>query len=335
MEQNQQPKKIKGLALFSAGLDSILAIKLVKLQNIPVEAVTFISPFFNPKDAEKYSKLLSVKLYKIDITDKLVEILKNPKYGFGKNLNPCIDCHLLIIKEAKELMKKIDADFLITGEVVGERPKSQNYNALKIIEKEAGLEGKILRPLSALKLPPTEMELKGIIKREKLLGIAGRSRVEQFKLAKELGIEEYPTPAGGCLLTVPKFADRLRVNLKLGKIDRNQLELLKLGRHFITDNNIKIIIGRNESENLKILELADLTSFIFELYNKPGPVGLLDWSEPDENLIIKTAELTSRYSKFRNEKFVEIKYYQKLNPDKFNIIRATPKDYTELNLKII
>jgi len=333
--KNHLQHKFKGLALLSGGLDSILAIKLIQEQNIEVEAVVFVSPFFNSVNAERATDYLKIKSHKIDITEKIIEILKNPKFGFGKNLNPCIDCHLLMIKEASKLMKEIGADFLITGEVVGERPKSQNYNALKIIEKESNLKGRILRPLSAKKLEPTIMEKEGIIDREKLLGITGRSRSIQMELALKYNIKNYPTPAGGCLLTVPKFADRLRINLNIGKLDRNELEILKYGRHFIDNKNTKIIVGRNESENFKILELADAFSFIFEIYEKPGPITILDNPEPDETQIINSASLTARYSKYRNEEKVEVKFYRKNEPQKFNLIKVKPKNFDELSLKLI
>jgi len=325
----------KALALFSGGLDSILSIKLIQQQGIEVEAVTFVSPFFNSRNSEKYAKELNIKLHKIDITDKLITILQKPKYGFGKNLNPCIDCHLLMIREAAKLMKKIGADFLITGEVVGERHKSQNYRALKIIEKESELEGKILRPLSAKKLGETEIEKQGIIDRNKLLGITGKNRKPQIQLAKKIGIDEYPTPAGGCLLTIPRFSDRLRVSLETGKLQYNELELLKLGRHFLTENNTKIIIGRNESENNKIIDLADNLYYLFEINEETGPVTLLETYEPSEDEVIQAASLTSRYSKLRDNNEVVVKYYRKDSDNKIMNLTVKPKNHTELGVKLI
>ncbi len=290
----KNPSHFKALALFSGGLDSILAVKLIQSQGIDVEAVVFISPFFNEKNAEQSAKMLGIKLYKIDITDKIIEVLKNPKYGFGKNLNPCIDCHLLMIKEAAKLMKKINAEFLITGEVVGERPKSQNYKALKIIEEQSGIKGKLLRPLSAKRLAPTEIEKKGIVAREKLLDIAGKNRKIQFKLAEKMGIKDFPTPAGGCLLTVQEFSNRLRISLKTGKLQPSEIDILKYGRHFLTENETKIIVGRNESENTKLLQLADNLHYILELKDSPGPLTVLQSSEPQENEILQSASLTAR-----------------------------------------
>lgn len=331
----KNPSHFKALALFSGGLDSILAVKLIQSQGIEVEAVVFVSPFFNEKNAEKSAKMLGIKLHKIDITDKIIEILKNPKYGFGKNLNPCIDCHLLMIKEASKLMKTIGADFLITGEVVGERPKSQNYKALKIIEEESGLKGKLLRPLSAKRLKLTEIEAKGIIDRAKLLGIAGKSRKPQMELAKLMGIKEYPTPAGGCLLTVPTFSDRLRISLKIGNLRPDEIEILKYGRHFLTENQIKIIVGREEFENEKLFNLADNLHYIFELKDAPGPLTILESYEPTYDEIIKSAALTARYSKLRDYTEVKVKYYQKIKPDKIKEVLVVPQNYKELGLTLI
>ncbi len=326
----------KALALFSGGLDSLLAVKIIQSQGIEVEGVVFTSPFFNEREAEKGAKQLGIKLYKIDITEKILKIIENPKYGFGKNLNPCIDCHALMLKEAKKLAEKIGADFIITGEVVGERPKSQNYKALKIIEKEAGLEGKILRPLSAKKLEPTEMEKQGLIDREKLYDIAGRRREKQFELAHKYGISSYPSPAGGCLLTQPEFSIRLKHTLKLKKLSYNDLLLLKIGRHFITPDNKKIIVSRNEAESKNIIKITPDEYFIFEIDGIPGPVTIFCDSEISEENILKSGLLTLRYSKARNMQNVKINYWQKKKPDKKKyIIVSGPVDIERLGLNHI
>ncbi|MGB6371043.1 MAG: tRNA 4-thiouridine(8) synthase ThiI, partial [Atribacterota bacterium] len=202
--------KIKAVALFSGGLDSILAVKLIQEQGIEVRGVNFKTPFFVLDKTFAAIKNLDINLEIIDITEELLKILKKPKYGFGKNMNPCIDCHALMFKKAGEYMNKIGASFILSGEVLGERPMSQNRNSLSIIERESGFEGKILRPLSALLLMETIPEKGGLVDRNKLLDISGRSRKRQMKLADEMGIKDYPSPAGGCKLTEPAFSKRLR-----------------------------------------------------------------------------------------------------------------------------
>ncbi len=319
--------RFKALALFSGGLDSILSIKIIQLQGIIVEAISYHSPFFNNRALQEIADKLNVKYHKIDITDEMIKIIEKPEYGFGKNLNPCIDCHIFMIEKAGKLLKKYKADFIITGEVVGERPKSQNYKALNIIANRSGCKDYLLRPLSAKKLPITEVEKKGIVDREKLYGITGKSRKPQITLAEKFNIDYFPQPAGGCLLTVPRFSDRLRISLRLNKTTKDHLELLKHGRHFLTKGNIKIIIGRDEEDNQNILRSTDNKYFIFELVDLPGPVGLLCEIDPEIEDIIATASLIARYSKLRDEKFVEIKYYKR--SDK---IKVNPKSSKELKL---
>ena len=181
--------RFKALALFSGGLDSILAVKIIRLQNIEVEGIVFQSPFFNTKFQKSIADKLNIELHFLDITDDIIKIIENPKYGFGKNLNPCIDCHLCMIKKTGDLLEKLKADFIITGEVVGERPKSQNYKALKLIAEKSGYKDLLLRPLSAKKLGVTEIEEKGIVDREKLYAFTGKNRKPQMELAKKFSID--------------------------------------------------------------------------------------------------------------------------------------------------
>lgn len=325
--------RFKALALFSGGLDSILAVKIIQKQGIEVEGLVFQSSFFEQKSIHQISNKLKMKFHFIDINKDIIKIIENPKYGFGKNLNPCIDCHLLMIKKAGQLLKKYNADFIITGEVVGERPKSQNYKALSIIASESGFGSLLLRPLSAKKLPMTEVEKKGIVDRKLLYDITGKGRQKQIKLANEFNIQDYPQPAGGCLLTVPRFADRLRMNLKLKKISTGDIELLKYGRHFLTQNQIKIVIGRDKRDNDQLLSAIDKNYYIFELEDAQGPVGVLCQCEPEEDDVLKTASLVIRYSKLRDKKRVKVKYYRKHG--KIHSVIANPKDSKKLNLTLI
>jgi tRNA U34 2-thiouridine synthase MnmA/TrmU len=230
--------KIKAVALFSGGLDSILAVKLIQEQGIEVRGVNFKTPFFGLSKTFAVIKNIDIDLEIIDITQELLEILRNPKHGFGKNMNPCIDCHSLMFKKAGEYMIKIGASFIISGEVLGERPMSQNRNSLNIIKRESGFEGRILRPLSALLLAETIPEKEGLVDRSKLLDISGRSRKRQMELAAKMGIDDYPSPAGGCKLTEPAFSKRLRDLFTQDSFSLEDIELLKLGRHFRLSKDI-------------------------------------------------------------------------------------------------
>lgn len=307
---------IKGLVLLSGGLDSILAVKVLQQQNIEITGLTFVSYFFNAESAKKAAKNLKISLKIVNFSREHLKMVKNPKYGYGKNMNPCIDCHLMMLKKAKEIMIKEKLNFVATGEVLGERPFSQNQQALKIIEKESGLIGYLLRPLSAKLLEPTIPEQQGLINRSKLLDIQGRSRKKQIGLAKEWGIKEYPTPAGGCLLTDPGFSQRLREMFKnWPNCQGDDIELLKLGRIF-WENNVLIVVGREQTENQKLEKLAQSGDLLIEIKNIPSPTTLVRCKtkidDDLKNQIIKKAEqLTQYYSpKARGERSVLFKLIQ-------------------------
>jgi len=307
--------KIKAVALFSGGLDSILAVKLIQEQGIEVKGVNFKTPFFGLDKAFLTAKSLDMDLEIIDITKEHLEMLKNPKHGYGKNMNPCIDCHALMFKKAGEYMTKIGASFILSGEVLGERPMSQNRNSLSIIERESGFEGRILRPLSALLLAETIPEEEGLVDRNKLLNISGRSRKRQMELAVKMGIEDYPSPAGGCKLTEPAFSIRLRDLFTQGVFSLEDIELLKLGRHFRLSINIKLVVGRNKGENEKIKEFFQEGDFLFQAKNLKGPVSLLKGTcRLDDGFINKSCQITARYCDRDEEENEEvfIDYYRKL-----------------------
>ncbi len=287
---------VKAVALFSGGLDSQLAVQMVREQGGSVLGITFATPFFTPETAIKAAEDLNVPLKIIDFTEEHLEIIKSPVHGYGKNLNPCIDCHALMIKKAGQYMEEIEAQFIITGEVLGERPKSQNYKALQIVEKDSGYEGLVLRPLSAQMLPPTIAEEKDWVDRKRLGSIQGRSRKPQMALATKYGLKEYPSPAGGCLLTVENISNRLKDLLQQGeKISRSDLELLKVGRHFRLGEKVKIVVGRDKEENQKIEDLAQGGDLIIKASNVPGPTTLYR-GKPEENSIQLSASITIRYS---------------------------------------
>ncbi len=298
---------MKALALLSGGLDSTLAIKLILDQGIDVVAVNFTSAFSTSKKEKhgsaQIAKRFKIPLKTIELGKDYLKVLRNPKHGYGSGMNPCIDCRIFILKKAKDLAKEIDASFIFTGEVLGQRPMSQHMKALKIVEREAGLEGKLLRPLSAKLLAETEAEKKGWVDRNKLLGIRGRSRKKQLELAEEFGLNEYLSPGGGCLLTYSEFAAKVKDLFKNKKrINMNDILLLKMGRHFRYEKN-KIIVGRNENENKQLLKLKQKHDYCFEVPGVGSPITLLRGPKT-KKAIEKAAALTAHYSDAKGKKIL-------------------------------
>ena len=297
----EQKKKV--VALLSGGLDSRLAVKMMQKQGFEVEAVAIKTPFCDFDcgrgcgfEIRETADNLGVKLKTVYLGDEYIEMLKHPKHGFGSGMNPCIDCRAMMFDAGKKHMEEIGAEFIISGEVLGQRPMSQHAPALKIIEKESGLEGKIVRPLSAALLPPTEPELKGLIKREDLGKIRGRSRKEQLKMAQEFGIENPPNAGGGCLLTDPAFAVRAKDLFKhVETPTTNDIDLLKVGRHFRFDEKTKLVVGRNQDENEVIKALALDKDVLLEAKDHVGPITLLR-GENVQNYLDLGAAITLRYS---------------------------------------
>ena len=298
-------KKVKALALLSGGLDSTLAAKLILKQGIDVAAINFVSPFCLCKKggcgATEAAKQLGVPLKVVNVGDEYLKMVRKPKHGYGRNMNPCIDCRIFIVKKAKKYAKEIGASFIFTGEVLDERPMSQHFKAMKIIEEETGLKGKILRPLSAKLLPETVSEKKGLVNREKLLGIRGRSRKPQIKLAEEFNIKDYPCPAGGCLLTYKEYANKLRDLFKHKKrCSMADVSLLKVGRHFRFGEN-KIIVGRNEAENKILTAERARNDYYFEVPDIGSPITILQGAKT-KNAIRAAAALTAFYSDTKSDK---------------------------------
>jgi len=289
-------KKTKALLLFSGGLDSILALKILEEQDIKVIPLYFESVFFSEKEILETARRLKLKLRKVDFSKKQFELVKNPRYGYGKNFNPCIDCRLLMLKKAKKIMKKENCDFIATGEVLGERPMSQNKNSLELVEKKSSLQGLLLRPLSAKLLPPTMAEKNKLVERNKLFDISGRGRFRQLALAKKYKLVNFPSPAGGCLLTDPTFSKRLGKLLeKKSDPALSDLKLLKLGRHF-WQGDVLIVVGRNEEENKKIRKIASENDILTELKNITGPLTLIRGKKISDETIKKAQKLTAHYS---------------------------------------
>ena len=314
---------MKAIALFSGGLDSILAIKLIQRQNIQIEAAYIDLGFESNKEKIEYLKQkaneLGIKLHIIDARDEYIEkILFNPVYGYGKNFNPCIDCHAFMIKKAKELMEKTGAKFIISGEVLGQRPMSQRIEAMRCVNKLSNAENIVLRPLSAKLLPPSLPETKGWVEREKLLDIKGRDRKKQMELAKKFSLSNYESPAGGCLLTDINFAKRLKDYSKHLKLTKNEIDILKVGRH-INYEGYKIIISRKAEEN-QVLKNYKGDKFI-KMFpdNFPGPVGVIQKNAP-ENIRQKAADFMVSYTKFeKGEILIENEKYLGKKLDKKEI----------------
>lgn len=302
------------MALFSGGLDSSLAILLLLRQKIEVTALSFLTHFgcdlsdrsscgHNPYPvAEKFG--FTVKLVHLGM--EYVEIVKNPRFGRGKNMNVCVDCRLIMLAKAKEYMELTGADFIITGEVLGQRPMSQRREMLRLIDNKCGLAGRLLRPLSAKLLPPTRPEIEGLVNREQLEAIQGRSRLRQIQLAKEFGLTHYPAPAAGCLLTDIGYSNRLRDLLAHNANPQfDDLNLLRVGRHFRLSNKCKLLVGRNEIENKIIQQSAQNNHWLLEAKNTGSPIGLLQGAIEDGELNT-AARITARYCDLKNQRTVAI-----------------------------
>ncbi|MEO0215828.1 MAG: tRNA 4-thiouridine(8) synthase ThiI [candidate division WOR-3 bacterium] len=312
---------MKAIVLYSGGLDSTLALKLIKEQGAEVFPL-FIRHQFLPES--HLPKLKNLKT--IDVTEEMIEIVKSPHYGYGKNLNPCIDCRILMLQKAKRYLTELKADFVVTGEVLDQRPMSQRMEILMLIEKKAGLEGLVVRPLSGGLLPPTIPEKKGLIDRGKLLKLRGRSRRIELALAKEKNIKEFFSPGGGCLLTDTGFSRRLADLMRYeGEITPEDIHLLKLGRHFRLGPNTRLVVGREEEENKKLEKLLNSKAVLLYVPNTGSPNALLLGSR---DLLKTAARVIARYSDKRKESIVEVCYKEK---GKINKVKVQPCTDEELN----
>ena len=270
-------QKIKALGISSGGLDSILSAFVLREAGIDVKWVTFETPFFSAAKAEKASEKYGIPIRIENITEEYVQMLKKPQRGYGKNMNPCLDCHTFMFLKAGKLLEEEEASFLFSGEVVGQRPMSQTKNSLRYVEKHSGFDSYIVRPLSGRILPETIPEKKGWIKREDLLALSGRSRKPQFRLAEKYNITDYPAPGGGCLLTDKVYSRRLADLFKYQKIvELLDYELLNHGRHLRISPKEKLIIGRDEKENDRLEEIASKIDCIkIDVVDYPGPFAIL------------------------------------------------------------
>ena len=281
---------MKAVGLLSGGLDSTLAAQLMIEQGIKVHAINFTSPFCQctPKSSccasvvTAVRQLGDIQLQRVVLGDDYLHMIASPRHGYGRGMNPCLDCRIMKIRKAGEYMREIEASFLFTGEVLGQRPMSQHKRALALIDRNSGMGDLTVRPLSAHHFQPTLPEREGWIDRAKLLSIQGRSRKEQIGLAQHKGIADYPCPAGGCLLTDKNFAGRMRDYLQhIPQPSLHDIPLLKTGRHFRLPNGDKVIVARDEQEGKRLTGLHRSEDHLLTPENFSGPVVLLQGSALD------------------------------------------------------
>jgi tRNA U34 2-thiouridine synthase MnmA/TrmU len=309
---------MRAIALISGGLDSILAARVIQEQGVEVIPLHFQIPFCHKaKDASRQSRLvrenLGLDLRIFQLKQEFLEMLKKPRYGFGSNMNPCIDCKILMLSKAKSLMQETGAQFIVTGEVLGQRPMSQHRQALMIIAKRSGLEGLVVRPLCARNLPETTPEKEGWVNREGLLDIKGRTRKPQLELAQKFKLQDYTQPSGGCLLTDPEFSRRLKELIAHQELSLGNIDLLKVGRHFRIAERSRLVVGRNEAEDNELLDLAEEGDYIFSPPETAGPTSLAR-GEIEKELIELSCRITARYCDKGADPKAKISYYR--FPDK-------------------
>jgi tRNA-specific 2-thiouridylase len=322
--------KTKAIALFSGGLDSILAFKVIADQGIEVLGVTFSTPFFGAEKARATARRIGLPLAVLDITEEHMQMLHSPRYGYGKNMNPCIDCHTLMLKVAGRKMEEEGADFVFTGEVLGQRPMSQGKQSLYVVAKNAGFPDRILRPLSAALLPETEPERSGKVDRSRLCDIQGRGRKRQMEMAANYGITSYPPPAGGCLLTDPIFSRRLRDLFDRDPGHRlRDIELLKVGRHFRLSETAKAVVGRNIMDNATIERLAEAGDALIRIDQFPGPTVLLPGGGNEDERYL-AAGLCARYSDAPRDRESAVRSVQNGITTPLAVMAVTPEEAERL-----
>jgi len=334
-----EPQKKKVVALLSGGLDSQLAVKMMQKQGFEVSAVAIKTPFCDFDcgrgcgfEIRERADDLGVNLKTVYLGDEYIKMLKNPKHGYGAGFNPCVDCRSMMFEAAKKHMDEIGAEFIISGEVLGQRPMSQHAPALSTIEKDTGLKGKILRPLSGGLLPPTDAEKSGLIKRENLGMIKGRSRKMQLQLAKEYEIENPPNAGGGCLLTDPAFGIRARDLFEhVDMPTTNDIDLLKIGRHFRLDNNTKFIVGRDKEENEVIKALALSEDVTIEARDHMGPVSILRGINSNKYIEF-AAGVTLRYSDAPKEEASFVRINSNGSKSEISVMPIKESDYIKFRI---
>lgn len=319
---------IKSIVMFSGGLDSVIAAHLLKQQGIDVCALHFVLPFesgfgFSHQSVSEYADSLQIPLRIEEEGEEFLTMIEQCRYGFGKHINPCIDCRIHRLKKAAVIMNQTGAQFIATGEVLGQRPKSQKMQSMKLIEKQSGVSGYLLRPLSAGLLEPTVPEKQGWVERDKLLAIQGRSRKEQLAYAQKHNLK-HASPAGGCLLTEEEMTRRYRDLQTYGvKIQLSDFKLFAYGRHLRLDPTFRLVIGRNQADNDAMQHLVEQKDITFQLVDTPGPLGLGRGVVQKRDTLLYAASLVARYSKQRDEYQVRIRI---TFGSKEEIVTVTPEE---------
>ncbi len=317
-------EKIKAVGLISGGLDSTLAVKVVKDLGVEVYGVYFAMPWgcCQKTAAIEAAQRLGIKFIVMQLDERYLELIRRPKYGYGTALNPCVDCRIHMFSRAAHYMRHIGGSFVFTGEVLGQRPMSQKRHSMRWVEKGANLEGRLLRPLSARLLEPTIPEQEGIIDREKLLAISGRSRKEQLAMARALGLTHYTAPAGGCLLTDAHFARRMKDTLTYGYRNFRETVALQWGRHFRFNEQFRVILGRDEEENTALLRYAHPEDTIMQFVHERGPTLILKGPQPPEEILRKAGGLIQRFSRYKHQPPETMKYWINKDPGEVHHITA-------------
>jgi len=328
---NPSRQKVRALGLCSGGLDSTLAGLILRDQEIDVEWITFETPFFTAAKARKASEKTGIPLTVKPIYPVYIKMLKDPPAGYGKQMNPCMDCHALMFKLAGEMMKENNFDFLFSGEVLGQRPMSQTRSSLQYVEKHSGFKGYILRPLSAKNLPETIPEKEGLVDRERLLDIAGRSRKRQIALAKKYGLTDYPAPAGGCLLTDVNYSRRLEdLFAHQDACTEEELHLLKYGRHFRLNPKTKLVVGRTQKDNENILKYHNpQTDTLIDVKDHPSPLALIPGGGPKDAIYL-AGSICVGYSKASNLTSIDVVVKTPQGQETIQVIGIPTSDFKKL-----
>jgi hypothetical protein len=338
-----EEKKARALGMISGGLDSVLAVALLKGLGIEITGLHFLNGFgagtlrkrvceglsveeIAGEKKERLESMLGVPIRVIDVSEEFLSVLGSPQFGYGKNINPCIDCRIFLLGKAREIMESEGFDFVFTGEVLGQRPMSQHLRAMKQVEKESGLSGRLLRPLCAKLLAATEPEKEGLVDRGKLLDIQGRSRRRQMALATELGIEDYATPAGGCTLTDENYARKYLDLTGHGDsaVTCEETVLLSVGRHLRLSDGVKIVVGRRELEN-NYLESRWGGQILLTTLDHPGPVTVV-LGDPSQEELLQAAAVTARYSDGKRETSVRVSVTSGGSVSELEVVPASDDD---------
>lgn len=336
MTNQMNSKTVRALGICSGGLDSILSGLVLRNQGIHVEWITFVTPFFSSTKAQKAAHQTGIKLHIQDITDDYLKMLIDPPAGYGKNMNPCMDCHALMFQKAGDVMQANGFDFLFSGEVQGQRPMSQNANALRYVAKHSQFAPYILRPLSAQRMPETRMERQGLVDRSRLLDFTGRSRKPQMALAAKLGVSDYPSPAGGCLLTDPGYSKRLKDLMEHdAPLSSRNLHLLKFGRHMRLNPDTKIIVGRTKQDNDQILRYCDsLHDMVLKVCGYSGPTVVIPGKATKEMIFLAGA-ICAGYSKAPEPEPVKIQVAHAGQVEQITVLPILPNEAKRFLISIV